>query len=153
MPGASSPPMASTAKVKVMLVVALVPCSKEITTFAWPYASIVGRRLALSCGQQKGPWTFVRDPKSLKQVLRLKRLPQRLPWNRRPQERQTWCGRLSSPQFEHSAWLPKEIASCERRIPRREREILDFGTAIFVHPNKKAKGGAKEIAPEHEEGL
>jgi hypothetical protein len=41
-----------------------------------------------------------------------------------------WWGRFSSPQLEHSWKASTFNASWLRRMPRREGEVLRFGTAI-----------------------
>src|SRR5262245_2775754 len=49
-----------------------------------------------------------------------------------PVFRSMGCGRRSSPESLSSTYVGRASASAERRIPRRDGDILRFGTAIVV---------------------
>jgi len=96
----------------------------------------------------------IHDPKSLKQVLRLRRLQQQLPWNRSDRRKGK---RGVGASAHHSS---STLRGCRRRL-RRENGAYRGGNGslwTLEQPSsniqiKKQKAARTAFAPEHEVGL
>src|SRR5262249_49484462 len=64
-----------------------------------------------------------------------------------PVLRSMWWGRRSSPESLASPWVGGAGAWAERRIPRRDGDVLRFGTAMFFSPGLSGMFGANLARP------
>src|SRR5262249_13667552 len=68
-----------------------------------------------------------------------------------PVLRSMWWGRRSSPESLSSTWVGGASASAERRIPRRDGDVLRFGTAMLFSPGLSGMFGANLARPPRSE--